>query len=102
VFGSFEDLGLLLGPFVISAAYAGYGASSIFIVSERGHAGGTPILIHGVERRRPLTIGLANHEFGFDFSFFASASIFFLASSVSWMYKMIAFACPCPSPQSEL
>ena len=32
VFGTFEDLGILLGPLVISAAYAGYGASSSFLL----------------------------------------------------------------------
>ncbi|MDA4116414.1 MAG: MFS transporter [Thaumarchaeota archaeon] len=32
VFGSFEDLGLLIGPIVISAAYAAYGVDSIFMV----------------------------------------------------------------------
>jgi MFS family permease len=31
VFGIFEDLGLLLGPIAISAVYAGYGVSSIFL-----------------------------------------------------------------------
>ena len=31
VFGSFEDLGLLVGPIMISAAYAAYGAKSIFL-----------------------------------------------------------------------
>ena len=30
VFGSFEDLGLLVGPVMISAAYAAYGSPSIF------------------------------------------------------------------------
>lgn len=32
VFGTFEDFGLLLGPVLIGAAYAGYGVSSIFPV----------------------------------------------------------------------
>lgn len=32
VFGSFEDFGLLIGPIVISAAYAAYGVNSIFLV----------------------------------------------------------------------
>ena len=32
VFGSFEDFGLLIGPILISAAYAGYGVNSIFLV----------------------------------------------------------------------
>jgi MFS family permease len=32
VFGSFEDLGLLVGPILIGAVYATYGASSIFPV----------------------------------------------------------------------
>jgi MFS family permease len=32
VFGSFEDFGLLVGPILISAVYAAYGASSIFPV----------------------------------------------------------------------
>ena len=32
VFGSFEDLGLLIGPVVISASYATYGNASIFIL----------------------------------------------------------------------
>ncbi|HYB78625.1 MAG TPA: MFS transporter [Thermoplasmata archaeon] len=32
VFGSFEDLGLLVGPVVISTAYAAYGSRSIFIL----------------------------------------------------------------------
>jgi len=31
VFGSFEDLGLLVGPVIISAVYAGYGANSAFL-----------------------------------------------------------------------
>jgi MFS family permease len=32
VFGSFEDLGLLVGPVLISAAYATYGVRSIFLL----------------------------------------------------------------------
>jgi MFS family permease len=32
VFGSFEDLGLLVGPVLISAVYAAYGVRSIFVV----------------------------------------------------------------------
>jgi MFS transporter, DHA1 family, multidrug resistance protein len=32
VFGSFEDSGLLVGPILISAAYAAYGVKSIFLV----------------------------------------------------------------------
>ena len=32
VFGSFEDFGLLIGPILISAVYAGYGVQSIFLV----------------------------------------------------------------------
>jgi len=32
VFGSFEDLGLLIGPIVISAAYAAYGVGAIFLL----------------------------------------------------------------------
>jgi hypothetical protein len=32
IFGSFEDVGLLVGPLVISATYAAYGARSIFPV----------------------------------------------------------------------
>ena len=32
VFGSFEDLGLLLGPILISAIYTAYGTDSIFLV----------------------------------------------------------------------
>jgi len=32
VFGSFEDLGLLVGPVAISAAYASYGSQSIFVL----------------------------------------------------------------------
>lgn len=32
VFGSFEDLGLLVGPILISAVYASYGAHSIFLL----------------------------------------------------------------------
>jgi len=31
VFGSFEDFGLLISPILISAAYATYGANSIFL-----------------------------------------------------------------------
>lgn len=33
VFGSFEDLGLLVGPVLLSAVYAAYGASSMFLVA---------------------------------------------------------------------
>ena len=32
VFGTFEDFGLLLGPILISAVYAGYGVDSTFLV----------------------------------------------------------------------
>ncbi|HYA71239.1 MAG TPA: MFS transporter [Thermoplasmata archaeon] len=32
VFGSFEDLGLLIGPIVISGAYAAYGVNSMFLL----------------------------------------------------------------------
>jgi predicted MFS family arabinose efflux permease len=32
VFGSFEDLGLLIGPILISAVYSAYGVRSIFLV----------------------------------------------------------------------
>lgn len=32
VFGSFEDLGLFVGPILLSVVYAAYGASSIFLV----------------------------------------------------------------------
>lgn len=33
VFGSFEDLGLLVGPLLLSTVYAAYGASSMFLVT---------------------------------------------------------------------
>ncbi len=32
IFGSFEDIGLLVGPLLISVVYATYGATSIFLV----------------------------------------------------------------------
>lgn len=32
VFGSFEDLGLLIGPILLSSAYAAYGVGSMFVV----------------------------------------------------------------------
>jgi hypothetical protein len=32
VFGSFEDLGLLVGPIVLSSAYAAYGVDSMFLL----------------------------------------------------------------------
>ena len=59
VFGSFEDLGLLVGPVVISAAYAAYGARSIFLLVGviAIAAAVAPLLVHRLARhgtRRPV------------------------------------------------
>jgi len=48
VFGSFEDLGLLVGPVLIGAVYATYGATSIFpVVAAVGLLGGAVSLMLG-------------------------------------------------------
>jgi len=56
VFGSFEDLGLLIGPVLISAVYATYGARSIFFVVGVLTVVGAlfPILLRHPDRRTPL------------------------------------------------
>ncbi len=41
VYGSFEDLGQIVGPVVIGAAYAGFGPSSIFLAVALIASGGT-------------------------------------------------------------
>ena len=56
VFGSFEDFGLLVGPVLISAAYAAYGPRSTFIlVAAVALAGAaTSLLLRGSHRGTPV------------------------------------------------
>jgi len=58
VFGSFEDLGLLVGPVLIGAIYSSYGATSIFpAVAAVGLLGGAVALMLGRNSKTPVTPG---------------------------------------------
>jgi MFS family permease len=54
VFGSFEDLGLLVGPVLISAVYASYGARSIFLLV--GAAALLGAVLSGLVRSREASV----------------------------------------------
>lgn len=55
VFGSFEDLGLLVGPILISAVYASYGVRDIFLLVGGLALGGAllAVLLHRSDRSTP-------------------------------------------------
>jgi len=55
VFGSFEDSGLLVGPILISAAYASYGVKSVFLVVGSVALAGLlfSLFLRGEDRPRP-------------------------------------------------
>ena len=59
VFGSFEDLGLLIGPILISAAYAAYGVDSIFLVVGGVALAGLlfSLILRNADRPRPSQLG---------------------------------------------
>jgi MFS family permease len=59
VFGSFEDFGLLIGPILIGAVYAGYGARNIFlVVGVLAFVGAlTSLLFYRSDRRTALEPG---------------------------------------------
>lgn len=54
VFGSFEDFGLLVGPVIISAVYAGYGADSAFLLVGVVALAGTLLALIALRLRGPL------------------------------------------------
>jgi len=59
VFGSFEDFGLLIGPILISAAYAAYGVNSIFLVVGAVALSGLlfSLVLRKADHRRPSRLG---------------------------------------------
>jgi MFS transporter, DHA1 family, multidrug resistance protein len=61
VFGSFEDFGLLVGPVLISAVYATYGARRVFVVVAAVALAGVllSLLLRPSDRGRPLGIEAA-------------------------------------------